>query len=240
MPNHVSNRIKMKGIRNLPLFSVDEEGSEYFDFNKLILMPDSLILTSGSSETLAISVALERIRKGLGRTGVKVEVGGLYHRDLDERVKGYLESSYNKENTEEELVELGIKYLRNAALYGCTSWYDWSIKNWGTKWNAYSYVAISEDEIEFQTAWSAPIPVIEKLAEMYPDVEIEHYWADEDMGNNSGYCYYHNGEISGGYDETDQEAYEHYVMCWGEKNCLYKDEDGNWHRRNCEDCIGCD
>lgn len=239
MPNHVKNIIKMKGIKNLPLFSMDDDGYESFDFNKLIPMPESLQLTSGSCESLAIAVALERIRKGLGRSGVKVEVGSYLHNDLEERVKSYLESEYNKENTEEELVELGMKYLTNAALYGATSWYDWSVKNWGTKWNAYYSSIISEDEIEFQTAWSAPTPILEKLGEMYPDIEIEHYWADEDMGNNSGYCWYHKGETSGGYDETDEEAYEHYVMCWGETNCLYKDEEGNWQRRSCEDCDGC-
>ena len=238
MPNHVSNRIKAKGIRNLPLFSI-EEGEKYFDFNKLIPMPESLHLDSGSMESLAVAVALERIRKSLGRTSTSIEVKSVFLEDLEERVKGHLESRWNKENSEEDLVELGMKYLRNAALYGSTSWYDWCIKNWGTKWNSYSYSTISDDEIEFQTAWSAPTPVIEKLAEMYPNIEIEHYWADEDMGNNSGYRYYHKGSIDGGYDEDEQSAYEHYVMCWGETNCLYKDEDGNWQRRSCDNCEGC-
>ena len=240
MPNHVSNRIKMKGIRNLPLFSVDKYGSEHFDFNKMIPMPESLDVTSGSVETLAIMTALKAIEKPIARNYIAIKFKEVFWNDLEERIEKHLLSEHNEENTREELIELGLKYLRNAALYGSTSWYDWCRKNWGTKWNTYSFETISEDEIEFQTAWSAPIPVIEKLAEMYPDIEIEHYWADEDMGNNSGYCYYYNGEISGGYDETDQEAYEHYVMCWGETSCLYKDEDGDWQRRNCEDCTGCD
>ena len=32
--------------------------------------------------------------------------------------------------------------------------------------------------ISFQTAWSAPHPVIEKTVEMFPDVQIMHRWAD--------------------------------------------------------------
>lgn len=33
----------------------------------------------------------------------------------------------------------------------------------------------------FQTAWSAPHPVLEKLTEMFPEIELEHEWADEDI-----------------------------------------------------------
>ena len=49
MPNYVSNMIKMKGITALPLFEKDKEtGEKYFDFNKLIPMPESLDIESGS------------------------------------------------------------------------------------------------------------------------------------------------------------------------------------------------
>lgn len=47
MPNHVKNVVKMKGITNLPLF-VEENGKKCFDFNKIILMPESLNIESGS------------------------------------------------------------------------------------------------------------------------------------------------------------------------------------------------
>ena len=237
MPNHVMNIIKMKGITKLPLFSKDENGSRSFDFNKLVPMPESLSMTSGSSETLAITFALERIKNSLGRTSIAIS--SHCERDLEDRVEKHLKSEWNKENTREELIELGIQYLRNAALYGSTSWYDWCVRKWGTKWNAYSYEEINEDEICFETAWNMPEPVIEKLAEMYQDVKIEHWWADEDMGNNSGYYVYHKGGRTGGYDCSDEEAYENYVKCWGETNCLYKDENGKWKRRSCEECKEC-
>lgn len=47
MPNHVKNVVKMEGITNLPLF-VEEDGKRCFDFNKIILMPESLNIESGS------------------------------------------------------------------------------------------------------------------------------------------------------------------------------------------------
>ena len=47
MPNHVKNVVKMEGITNLPLF-VEEDGKKCFDFIKIILMPESLNIESGS------------------------------------------------------------------------------------------------------------------------------------------------------------------------------------------------
>ena len=32
--------------------------------------------------------------------------------------------------------ELGKKVFYNLIQYGCLSWYDWCLKNWGTKWTA--------------------------------------------------------------------------------------------------------
>ena len=81
-----------------------------------------------------------------------------------------------------------------------------------------------------------------KLSEMYPEATIEHWWADEDMGSNDGYRVYRGGEIvEGDYCDTcSNEAYETYMECCGESECLYKDDEGLWQRRSCEECHGCD
>lgn len=74
--------------------------------------------------------------------------------------------------------------------YGNNNWYDWSVAHWGTKWNAYNtygHAILPIDDIcegdayvmEFDTAWSAPHPVIIKLSEMYPEIEFEHLYFDE-------------------------------------------------------------
>ena len=89
-----------------------------------------------------------------------------------------------------EMYEKGKTYIENYEKYGCTTWYDWCTKYWGTKWNAYSNEQRDEDTIEFETAWSNPEPVMLKLSEMYPEATIEHWWADEDMGSNDGYRVY--------------------------------------------------
>ena len=53
MPNYVRNIVKMEGIVKLPLFTV-EDGKTRFDFNKVIPMPDSLDIESGSITDEAI------------------------------------------------------------------------------------------------------------------------------------------------------------------------------------------
>lgn len=74
-------------------------------------------------------------------------------------------------------------------------WYDWNIGNWGTKWNSYGYYTLPDyNTTTFDTAWNAPHPIIQKLSEMYPDLTIEHWWADEDIGYNCGKNVYSGGE----------------------------------------------
>lgn len=63
------------------------------------------------------------------------------------------------------------------------NWYDWSIANWGTKWNAYGQSIEQgfdgEAILTFDTAWSPPIPVIEALRKKYPKAAIYGSWLEE-------------------------------------------------------------
>lgn len=103
--------------------------------------------------------------------------------------------------------------VRERELYGNNNWYDWSVANWGTKWNAYGFDPNTdyskEKELKFLTAWSAPHPVIAKLSEMFPSVKLEHEWADEDIGMNCGRHVYYDGErIEEYYPESEMDRLE--------------------------------
>lgn len=119
--------------------------------------------------------------------------------------------------------------------YGYASWYEWRCNEWGTKWNAYE-VEQHDNIVEFKTAWAAPHPVIERLAEIFPDVEFHHIWADEDTAYNCGEREYANGGVQSEFrpDGGSKEAYElafemrpyledYYEFVDGEYR--YKDED---------------
>lgn len=64
------------------------------------------------------------------------------------------------------------------------NWLDWSLKCWGTKWNAYM-VDVNTSRIRFDTAWSLPRSVVEALASRKIGVWVWSF-ADEDIGNNCG------------------------------------------------------
>ena len=83
-------------------------------------------------------------------------------------------------------------------IYGDNNWYDWSIKNWGTKWNSVDAESL-DDEIQFLTAWSPCNPVIAALAEQFPTMRFTYTFYE------TGMCFcgkrvYENGEISFYYD----------------------------------------
>jgi hypothetical protein len=73
------------------------------------------------------------------------------------------------------------------------NWYRWNVDNWDTKWNAVEVhcTRFNDDNIvyQFATAWSEPLPVIEKLHEMFPQVKI--VWSfDEEFDSFAGHIVY--------------------------------------------------
>ena len=55
-------------------------------------------------------------------------------------------------------------------------WYEQRVEKWGTKWAGYD-LCIGENTVDFYTAWSPPIGIIRKLAELHKDIEfrLEYY-----------------------------------------------------------------
>lgn len=104
-------------------------------------------------------------------------------------------------------------------LHGQNNWHDWRVANWDTKWDAYGYESgidySKSEDLTFLTAWSAPHAVIEKLAEMFPDVKFTHEWADEDIGFNCGRYVYKDGKFSEMYyPESEEQGVEFAVGIW--------------------------
>lgn len=86
--------------------------------------------------------------------------------------------------------------------YGKNNWYDWSVKNWGTKWNCLcddgsqlQPINPESDQVSFQTAWNFPDPAITALAAKYPNLRFEAKWADENFGHNVGIALYEKGKL---------------------------------------------
>lgn len=184
MPNHVTNiltfKTSSKGVEEI-LNTIKGEEEKVIDFNKIIPMPDSLQITSGSQVDNGVAV-------------LKFLING-----DDSKLKPMLDYAWVKaENitTCKQLADYLIKEdkvslaeaafaIHNEREHGFKDWYSWSIANWDTKWNAYS-TSSKDNSVIFDTAWSTPMNVIVKLSSMFPDVEMTLEFADEDFGHNCG------------------------------------------------------
>ena len=69
-------------------------------------------------------------------------------------------------------------------------WYHWCVENWGTKWEPDMHGLDVSDydslEISFNTAWSPPEGVVEKLREKFPDLSFQCFF-DEPGCEVAGY-----------------------------------------------------
>ena len=185
MPNHVKNRLiiddeetQIKEIMERIKF--DEHGVGSIDFEKIIPMPPELKVESGSRSKQALELYSLYIEQRYGES------------------PGFFGAFMRKHQVDRQFMDFGKQLYENKQKYGAADWYDWSISNWGTKWNSYGYAEgfqyDGSNEIIFETAWSRPEPIVKALSKMFPDIEFRHQWADEDIGCNVGEILYHGGE----------------------------------------------
>lgn len=212
MPNHVKNVVKFIGSERevkVVLERIAEDGKEpgIIDFNKIRMMPETLDVESGSNTQTAIEAVLKALEHD-SCYWTSQKLGSMTDEEFKRRSKQSGKSF-------DELRRLGLQYITNKVLYGHTTWYGWCCENWGTKWNAYER-GCDGDTIYFETAWSAPHPVIEELARLSDTIKIEHEWADEDIGSNCGRRFYENGECVDEFFPNDgREAIEFACNLWG-------------------------
>lgn len=272
MPNHVTNKIEFSGTQeNINKVLELIKGEEEIDFDKIIPMPKSLHLTSGGHQKEAMQYALskksyaEKAEIQVALTQKRCDFYGSYFKkafahnfnavelqecanNFEEKLKSGQRDAFDDIDYEglgiKTFEDLGNMYIHNIITYGYDTWYDWSYANWGTKWGAYSvYFDKENNVIEFDTAWSCPLPILDKLAEICYEHEVEFTgkWADEDRGCNvgvfesdcSGDEYWFSYEYV---ENCSNEAYDIYVELKGESECMGKDEDGNWISYDCDTC----
>lgn len=205
MPNWVRNRVVALNPQELKKHIIDESGA--VDFNMVIPMPKDLEITSGSySYEAQNSIYFSEYTKQKIEKQVKVDKLLAVHYDsnktqqefLDEclednkilaeirKIKSLKLRGENKTSASNvaEAYDTFIKGYFNVQRYGSKDWYDWRIKNWGTKWNA-SDSSFNEETgvVEFDTAWSMPENIFRALSHFTP---LRVVYADEDLGSNCG------------------------------------------------------
>lgn len=80
--------------------------------------------------------------------------------------------------------------------FGYDNWYDWSVANWGTKWDADGSVGFSPEctVVRFDTAWAPPLEWLARVVALHPQGETLLAYAESGMGF-FGTIRYVDGEI---------------------------------------------
>ena len=220
MPNYVSNLVEFSGdpvaVQNMLIAIKDDRyGLGTIDFNKLIPMPESLNIEAGSRNDKGLKAYRDFI-------SVYTLENGITGLDLL-HIPQQSEDAFLRVRTDiqPDEWELGRQAFRNQLQYGAPTWYEWSIRNWGTKWNACGYddgtdYGTNCKALWFETAWDAPVPVIEELARRFPELEFTHKWADEDIGHNCGMQEYAAGERTEEYfPDGQRDQIDFALEVWG-------------------------
>ena len=254
MPNWVKTRIigaDMEALKKA-LLSTDKNGDVYVDFNKVTPMPTDLLNVSAPSvycvrsKLFSSDVRAEKIIKQQPVTmALKQAFGKFYKKNSKPTQAEFVELVKNNKSIVQEMYRIGnfdkgfedsdfltyveemAKGFYNSEMYGFTDWYEWSIYNWGTKWNASETVLVDETGIYFDTAWSLAYPIMLELAKITP---IRVCFADEDIGHNCGMIDFFLNED--GEFETEEimgESAELASEVWGYGTVdVYDEEKNDW------------
>lgn len=241
MPNHIQNRLQIIGEENSvkkllnSISSKDEKGEAVqIDFNKIIPMPQGLDVQTHSQviEWAEICTCQIDFSVLFGSMNLSAAFKDGKYGDVSNRLKAStaMETITGKRKNlkafSDEEFDQFIQCVKNVRQTGFTTWYEWSVKSWGTKWNAYDQndKRNTNDTIFFQTAWSSPLPVILELSKQHPDCEIKISYADEDSGSNVGVVTLKNGKAIKVFQPESQskEAYEIYFELHPDSKQNYK------------------
>ena len=87
------------------------------------------------------------------------------------------------------------------------NWYDWCNESWGTKWDVDCDLTLMDEyrmEFVFNSAWAPPIPWLEKVVKLFPNLFLLLTYNEPGMcfrGSASGI-----GQITDKYEEYDYEG----------------------------------
>lgn len=186
MPNWCSCSVEIDCSKELfdEIYTYVKSENNIFDFGRIIPMPESLHIDSGSMTDRAIAYTItERLTIPVEQTNLSELITNQFDPDWDNKVAAAVATWAETASAEDKnnLYAQGKQYLFNKENYGAFTWYEWSIENWGTKWNAED-ASLNQNTFCFDTAWSPCSPVIRALAERFPEAHIRFQYSEPGWG----------------------------------------------------------
>ena len=160
MPNWTANELYVS-------FSSQEEKEQFkqiaqsqdqqFSFNGFIPMPDRMLETTSPHQEPEEFVYKLNLRNKTNYKNLTDVIKNADKRDADTAIS----------------ILYNMEFHRKIGFY---NWYDWSIHNWGVKWDAGHSQLIEETDTtlsyNFDTAWDTPETFFRSLFAMYPHLEF--------------------------------------------------------------------
>lgn len=202
---------------------LDENGN--LDFNTVVTMPDTVENTTGVSKTEHMGMIAYLITHNPDGSVIPLDTnddviraidarnpgdGQLAENMTDDDFRAIIESSkrqndleWNKQRWDRFPASNGGRsyfaeaenVLHNVLHYGATNWYDWSIHNWGSKWNANNtYVDETERSIYWETAWSPTVEIAQNMSKVCTD-PVYYQYAEEQFTEYVGEFIFCKGDI---------------------------------------------
>ena len=168
--------------------SYERYGKSFLSFESLIPRPNEVCISCGNVSFLAENFlfakdAGEDEESLKGRFADEVKDYNFDTQDIDDQNYPKFGEGYDG------FVKYAEAYKNNIAKYGAPTWYEWSLKNWGTKWDAID-VKLKRDKttlsFEFDTAWTPPVLIFEYIANTFKD-NIKSMLAQSGKKNSFGY-----------------------------------------------------
>ena len=155
MPNHVTNILTVNGSQDeLIIDSLFNEANE-IDFNTFAPMPEEL---KSVSSPVRIVTQEER----------DAEIAEYERKVANNQPTLGATFSITKEMSDDYITR-----------FGNNNWYDWSVTNWGTKWDLCEPVLSVNDNgsitISCETAWAPPIDAFDAMVQMGFDILAYYY-----------------------------------------------------------------
>ena len=196
MPNWCWNNMNItKGDKNKIL---DQDAE--VDFNLMVPMPETIRNTEASSMSeywmyVYLSDKFTKSPDEVKKDPRSSLINNMFSDDWITETCNRAKKQFDTPEKIDEAYKQGHKYITNYELYGSPTWYEWSCKNWGTKWNSCD-TSISRDEpdnleVGFNTAWNPPYAWFDAL--MFEGYEFTDDWEEE--GGLAGHYRVKDGEV---------------------------------------------
>jgi hypothetical protein len=195
MPNWCNNEVCITGAAT-DIAALKALIGDTLDFNLIVPMPDGIKTGTGMIGRTAAGTAVVMN----DRTKVFHLAGSCKAKNVDifQRVdmrktsnaaiailKGYRPCKVCMVNPNQRGQGYDKPLEVGAALYkefGADNSLDWARENWGTKWNPESEAqcdfGLTFMNVDFNTAWSPPEPIYNKLCELFPNLDIKWHYSE--------------------------------------------------------------